>query len=86
MQLTVYIRTYCHLCADMIAALAPWQARYGFELETRDVDSDPAWEADFGDKVPVLCAGEREICHYFLDEAALREYFSAHSDRVESQP
>lgn len=84
MRLTVYIRTYCHLCADMLQALAPWQARYGFELDVRDVDSEPEWEARFGEKVPVLCAPEREICHYFLDEAALAEYFGAAADRVES--
>ena len=36
-----------------------------------DVDRDPALEEKWGDKVPVLLDGEREICHYFLDVEAV---------------
>jgi hypothetical protein len=32
-----------------------------------DVDRDPALEEKWGDKVPVLLDGERELCHYYLD-------------------
>ncbi len=74
--LTLYTRSYCSLCEEMHRALLPFQQRYGFALELVDVDSDPALEARFDELVPVLMAGEREICHYHLDEAALRSYFS----------
>jgi len=38
-----------------------------------DVDADPALEARYGERVPVLAdAAGAEICHYHLDEAALR--------------
>ncbi len=72
--LTVLSRSYCHLCDDMIAALKPFQGRFSIEIAVRDVDADPALEAQWGDKVPVLLAGENEICHYFLDEAKLLAY------------
>jgi hypothetical protein len=37
-----------------------------------DVDADPALEARFGERVPVLTdALGNEICHYHLDAAAL---------------
>ncbi len=70
-KLTVLSRAYCHLCEDMIAALKQFQGRYSFEIEVVDVDRDPRLEEKWGDKVPVLLDGERELCHYFLDAAVL---------------
>lgn len=72
LKLTLYIRTYCHLCEDMRAAVEPWRARLGLELAEVDVDGDPELEARLGEKVPVLMGGDEEICHYFFDEEAFR--------------
>ncbi len=72
LKLTLYIRTYCHLCDDMRAAIEPWRARLGLELVEVDIDDHPELEARFGEKVPVLMRGEDEICHYFFDEAAFK--------------
>jgi thiol-disulfide isomerase/thioredoxin len=69
--LTVYGRTYCHLCDDMIAALVALQADHRFDLEVVDVDSDPELEARYGELVPVLVHAGRELCHYRLDAAAV---------------
>ena len=74
---TLYSRTWCHLCEDMLAALqamAP-QGR-PFEVDVIDVDADPALEARFNELVPVLYGrlDQPELCHYFLDEAAVRRY------------
>ncbi|KUM03471.1 glutaredoxin family protein [Chromobacterium subtsugae] len=71
MKLTLYFREYCSLCHQMLAELAPWRQRYGFELEVLDVDADPALEARFNELVPVLMDGEAEICHWHLDAARL---------------
>ena len=49
--LTVYARTYCHLCDDMIAALQQLQGRFVFEIKVVDVDSDAALETRFGEWV-----------------------------------
>ena len=72
--LTLYSRTWCHLCADMLAGLQILQARQPFELSIVDVDSQPALEQRFGDWVPVLMHGERELCHYHLNAAAVTDY------------
>lgn len=72
LKLTLYIRTYCHLCDDMRAAVEPWRSRLSLELVEVDVDDDPALEARLGERVPVLMAGEQEICHYFFDEEAFK--------------
>ena len=66
-KLTVLSREYCHLCEDMLAGLRQFQARYSFDIEVVDVDRNPHLEEKWGDKVPVLLDGERELCHYFLD-------------------
>jgi len=74
MRLRVYGRSYCHLCDDMVAALSVLQAQLAFQFDLLDVDADPALETRYGERVPVLvdAAGE-EICHYWLDEDALRK-------------
>ena len=68
MRLTLYGRTYCHLCEDMARALRA----LGIEFVEVDVDSDPALEQRFGELVLVLVDPQgREVCHYHLNEAAL---------------
>jgi len=45
----------------------------GVDFEEFDVDADPALASRYGERVPVLTdAAGAEICHYRLDEAALR--------------
>jgi glutaredoxin len=70
-RLTVLSRAYCHLCEELLAALKQYQGRYDFDIEVIDVDSDPLLEEKWGEKVPVLLDGEREVCHYFLDHDAV---------------
>lgn len=57
----------------MIAALDDFRGRFplAFDIEVIDIDRHPALETKWGDKVPVLLDADREICHYYLDEAAL---------------
>lgn len=76
-ELTLISRGYCHLCHDMEAAVRPIAERHGATLTVLDVDADPALEALYDELVPVLLIGEREICHYFLDEAALNAALAA---------
>ena len=66
----MYGRSYCHLCEDMARALRA----LGVEFEEIDVDTDAALLERFDQRVPVLTdASGREICHYHLDETALRK-------------
>jgi glutaredoxin len=70
--LTLYSRFHCHLCQDMLSLLQERQAEFGFQLEVVDIDSDPELVKRYGEKVPVLVRDAQEICHYYLDEAALK--------------
>lgn len=72
-RLTLYGRSYCHLCEDMAEALRGLQESLDFSFEVVDVDADPGTESRYGELVPVLTDRQgEEICHYFLDIAALR--------------
>jgi hypothetical protein len=64
------VRAYCHLCDEMRDALTPLAASRGLVIDERDVDADPALEAVWGDKVPVLLADGREVCRYRFDRSA----------------
>lgn len=67
--LTLYSRSYCHLCDEMVAALLDLQGRAAFTLEIVDVDGDPGLDRRLGERVPVLMAGARELCSHRFDPA-----------------
>ena len=77
---TLYSRSWCHLCDDMYAALmALHSTAVPFTVEVVDVDADAALVARFDELVPVLFGdlARSELCHYFLDEDAVRRYLAA---------
>jgi len=73
-ELTVMSREWCHLCEDLVGALEPLAAELGWTVRVLDVDRDPELEARWDELVPVVLAGDTELCHYHLDEAAVRVY------------
>ncbi len=80
LHFTLYSRSYCHLCEDMLAALLALQTdRLRFQVELVDVDADPALVERFDELVPVLFGdpAQGELCHYHLDPAAVRRYIGA---------
>jgi thioredoxin reductase (NADPH) len=76
LRLTLYIRRYCHLCDEMLAALATLRAEFGFDVDAVDVDSDAVLEQRFGTLVPVLMHADTELCHYHLDTGKVRAYLA----------
>ena len=50
----MYTRIGCHLCEEAWEMLERYQSHYGFQLDSQDVDSDPAIAALHGDWVPVV--------------------------------
>ena len=79
---TLYARSWCHLCDDMLAALRAFETpARPFAITVLDVDADPALLARFDELVPVLYGdpAASELCHYFLDRDAVRRYLDAHA-------
>jgi len=76
LRLTLYGRSYCHLCDEMLAALDALRGEFGFTVEVVDVDADAALEQRFGALVPVLMHAGAELCHYHLDAGKVRAYLA----------
>ncbi len=78
---TLYSRSYCHLCDDMLQALLRLQGQYAFTVTVVDIDTEapPALLERYDELVPVLIVeNETEpLCHYFLDEGAVRARLAA---------
>ncbi len=81
LRLTLLVRAYCHLCEDMRRALAPLALSRSAAIVEIDVDADPALEARYGERVPVLLLGPpdagEELCHYHLDAARVEAALAA---------
>ena len=60
----------------MEVALTPLAEEFGASITVLDVDADAALEAKYDELVPVLLHGDKELCHYFLDESKTREYLA----------
>lgn len=78
---TLYSRSYCHLCDDMLAALQALQPEFSFDVDVVDIDEDPTLVAVYDELVPVLVGARdgrppRQLCHYFLNENDVREFLS----------
>lgn len=71
-HLTLYSRTWCHLCEQMRDALEPLLREFGATLEVVDVDADPALVERYDELVPVLVCEGVELCHYRLDDERVR--------------
>ncbi|MGK5079320.1 glutaredoxin family protein [Janthinobacterium sp. HLX7-2] len=81
MHFTLYSRSYCHLCQDMLDALLLLQPP-GKPFTVAVIDIDESLDASllvrFDELVPVLFGdlAQPQLCHYFLDEAAVRRYLA----------
>jgi len=79
---TLYTRSYCHLCDDMLEALQALSSEYPFTVELMDVDADETLVAQFDELVPVLfgkkgTADSVQLCNYFLDDAKVRAFLKS---------
>ena len=81
-EFVLYSRSTCSLCEAIEQELIPYIQRYRISIERRYVDNDDALEREYGARVPVLTvsdeAGDRVLCEYHLDEAALLQAIASH--------
>jgi len=83
-RFTLYSRSYCHLCDDLLAAL---RKLVGDEISVKviDIDLDAELVQCYDELVPVLIGSrdgqpDQQLCHYFLDENAVKGFLSSHPD------
>ena len=80
----LYSRSYCHLCDDLLAAL---RKLVGDQISVNVIDIDLYTELvqRYDELVPVLIGcrdgqPDQQLCHYFLDENAVKGFLSSHPD------
>ncbi len=80
----LYSRSYCHLCDDLLAAL---RKLVGDQISVNVIDIDLHTELvqRYDELVPVLIGcrdgqPDQQLCHYFLDENAVKSFLSSHPD------
>jgi glutaredoxin len=65
-------RDDCPLCAEMRATLDEVLPHQGVEVQERNVDEDPELKRVYGDEIPVLLLGDREVVRHRVTAEDLR--------------
>ena len=71
-ELCVYSREGCHLCKDMLDALAQFATELGYRTSVYDVDEDETLYQRFNTLVPIVFLEDKEVMRYFFELATLK--------------
>ena len=71
-HVTLVTRSGCHLCEDAEALLRRLSGEVGFGYTEIDVDADPARQAEYSDRVPVILIDGWEHGYWRVEEARFR--------------
>ena len=69
---TLYGKPGCHLCDEARAELERVGADHPFELDQVDITLDPALNARYAERIPVLELDGEELFQFHVDSQALR--------------
>ena len=75
-ELTLLTRAGCHLCEQALRQIEPLVSRFGAHVRLVDVDTDSVLRREYGNEVPVLFLGSREIARHRVDPASIRAALS----------
>jgi glutaredoxin len=76
----LYGRDGCCLCDDARELLLQARTRYEFELEERNIESDPALHRAYLERIPVITIDGEEVLELMIGEGELHRALG----RVES--
>jgi len=77
LRFVLYTRAGCHLCEVAMDMLARLRLAYGFSLETRDVDADPALKSRYDQCVPVVEVNGKERFRGRINEVLVQRILDA---------
>ena len=72
MTVTVMSRHNCAACSAAVADVRRICEELGVEWAVEDVDSDPGWRAEYGDRVPVILIDGVEHGYWKVEEDRFR--------------
>ena len=73
-SVVLYGRDGCCLCDDAREILERARARYGFELQERDIERDEQLLRAYLERIPVITIDGVEAFELLIDEAELERY------------
>lgn len=76
-ELFLYTRNQCGLCQQMHSELRAWSDENDFTVHLVNIEGDLELTHRYGARIPVLVAGDREICELKLDHTALESFLSS---------
>src|SRR4051794_29651048 len=85
-RLQLLTRVGCHLCTTAAETLARIGGEADLVPEEVDVDTDPALQAEFGDRVPVVMLDGREHSYFTVDVVRLRRDLGLGGPRPGAEP
>ena len=80
-QVTVMSRQGCHACEQAERDVERICGELGVAWGTADVDSDPEWRAEYGDRVPVILVDDVEHGYWKVEEDRLRKALVTAAER-----
>lgn len=76
-RLTLYAKPGCHLCEEARAAVEVVRSRRQFELEEVDITRDPALEARYRERIPVVEIDGTEVLELVIDATELEHVLAS---------
>ena len=70
-QVTLYGKPGCHLCEEAHAVVAAVRERHPFELDEVDITRDPALEALYRERIPVVAIDGEEVLELVIEATEL---------------
>jgi glutaredoxin len=70
-KLTLYGKPGCHLCEEARAVVEQVGRRYRFEFEEVDITRDPALEAVYRERIPVIAIDGQEVLELVIEPTEL---------------
>lgn len=70
-MVVLYGRDGCCLCDDARELLLRARAQHEFDLQERDIESDPALHRAYLERIPVITIDGEEVLELVIDEAEL---------------
>lgn len=74
---TVYSRSDCHLCEEMLVELRRLCDGREAAIEVIDIDRDASLSRRYGLAIPVLAIAGQELCRYRIDAEKVKERLMA---------
>jgi glutaredoxin len=71
LKVTIYSKKECHLCEEAHGVLEKVAARYPFEIEEVDIESDPDLYEKYKYEIPVVFLEGQKLFKFRVDEKQL---------------